>query len=104
MEFKHGFYVSESLDNISSDISEKHQDFATYTGTNPQDITEENAIIYDGKISSMRSFGYNLRHVAEAGFGYELGIYSTKVKMPQQNVALIHDNGSAFRQNTQTGV
>ncbi len=102
-EFKHGLYISDSLGNIGVDVSGKHQDFAAFTGSNPQSITEENANIYDGRISNMRSFGYNLRNVPEVGFGYEFGVYSTKVKIPQQNAALIHDNGSAFTKNTLTG-
>ncbi len=103
MQIKHGFYLSESLGNVSADISGKHQDFAKFIGDNPEDITEENATIYDARISNIRSFGYNLRYIPEVGFGYEFGIYSTKIKSPQQNAALIHDDGSPFKQNTATG-
>ncbi len=103
MTLKHGFYLSESLGDTKADIKGKHQDFVNFTGTNPQDITEENATIYDAEISSIRSFGYNLRYTPEVGFGYEFGIYSTKTKSPRQDVALIHDDGSAFKQNTLSG-
>ncbi|CAC9434897.1 hypothetical protein BHECKSOX2_545 [Bathymodiolus heckerae thiotrophic gill symbiont] len=97
MTLKHGFYLSKSAGSIDADISGKHQDFSAFTGTNPEDITEKNARIYDGKISNARSFGYNLRYTPKVGFGYELGLYFTKIKMPTQNAALIHDDGSAFK-------
>lgn len=100
--FKHGLYLSQSLNNISSDISGKHQDFANFIGTNPQAITEENANV-SGEISDYRSFGYNLRYAPEVGFGYEFGIYSTKIKIPTQDAALIHNDGTAFRVNTPAG-
>ncbi|SMN02188.1 hypothetical protein SPONN_561 [uncultured Candidatus Thioglobus sp.] len=103
MQLKHGFYLSESLGNSSADVSGMHQDFAAFIGTNPQAITEENATIYNGEISSVRSFGYNLRYVPEVGFGYEFGAYSSKIKIPQQDAALIHDDGTAFRANTVSG-
>lgn len=103
MTLKHGIYLSESLGNIQADISGKHQDFERFVRTNPEAITEENATVYDGKISDARSFGYNLRYVPKVGFGYELGLYLTKMKMPTQDAALIHDNGDAFKQFTATG-
>jgi len=103
MTLKHGIYLSESLGDIKADISGKHQDFGRFNGTNPSDITEKNATIYNGKISNARSFGYNLRYVPKVGFGYELGLYLTKMKMPTQGAALIHDNGDAFKELTPTG-
>ncbi|VVH64645.1 hypothetical protein BSPLISOX_2573, partial [uncultured Gammaproteobacteria bacterium] len=103
MTLKHGFYLSQSVGNIDADISGKHQDFAAFTGSNFGAITEKNATIYDGKISNSRSFGYNLRYTPKVGFGYELGLYLTKLKMPTQDAALIHDDGSAFTKNTLTG-
>jgi cytochrome oxidase Cu insertion factor (SCO1/SenC/PrrC family) len=33
----------------------------------------------------------------------QLGLYLTKLKMPTQDAALIHDDGSAFTKNTLTG-
>ncbi len=102
-EFKHGFYLSESLGNITAETDGKHQDFEAFVGNNPRDITEENANVYNGKVSNMRSFGYNLRYIEKVGFGYELGIYLTKIKIPQQKAGLIHDDGTAFRQNTASG-
>lgn len=101
--FKHGIYLSQSIGNIDADISGKHQDFSAFTGTNPQDITEENANIYNGQVSNYRSFGYNLRHTPKIGFGYEVGIYLTKIKLPTQQAALIHDDGIGFKQNTPSG-
>ncbi|SMN12406.1 hypothetical protein SPBRAN_853 [uncultured Candidatus Thioglobus sp.] len=100
MQLKHGFYISESLGSPSADVSGMHQDFAAFIGTNPEDITEENATVYNGEISSARSFGYNLRYMPEVGFGYEFGVYSSKIKIPQQDAALIHDDGTAFQANT----
>ncbi len=96
MNFKHGVYLSKSLDKITSDISGKHQDFAAFMGSNPNAITEENANIYDGKISDYSSFGYNFRYMPKIGLGYELGVYSTKIKIPKQMALLVHDNDSPF--------
>jgi opacity protein-like surface antigen len=48
----------------------------------------------------LRSFGYNLRYTPKVGFGYELGLYLTKLKMPTQKAALIRDDGSAFKNAT----
>jgi hypothetical protein len=59
-----------------------------------------NATIYDGEISNARSFSYNLRYTPKVGFGYELGLYLTKLKMPTQKAALIRDDGSAFKNAT----
>jgi len=112
MTLKHGIYLSESLRGINADISGKHKDTAAYQGKDrvPQlggslyaNLPTANASIYDGKISSARSFGYNLRYAPKVGFGYELGFYLTKMKMPTQNATLIHDNGDAFRKLTETG-
>ena len=104
MTLKHGIYLSQSLSDIKADISGKHRNTATYqgkdlggSGTPYANLPTANASIYDGKISNARSFGYNLRYAPKVGFGYELGLYFTKMKMPAQDVALIHDNGSAFQ-------
>ncbi|KAF3978733.1 MAG: outer membrane beta-barrel protein [Methylococcales symbiont of Iophon sp. n. MRB-2018] len=102
MQLRHGFHISGSLDNSSADVSGKHQDFAAFIGTNPEAITEENATV-DGKISSAFSFGYNLRYVPEVGFGCEFGVYLSRINIPKQDAALIHDDGTAFRANTLTG-
>lgn len=103
MKLKHGIYLSHSISSTTADTSGKHHDFANFIGTNPEAITISNANIYDGKISKIHSFGYNMRYLQEVGFGYELGIYVTKVSIPKQDAALIHDDGSAFKQNTPQG-
>ncbi|WXT99633.1 MAG: hypothetical protein Ctma_0337 [Catillopecten margaritatus gill symbiont] len=101
---KHGFYLSEGIGSINNaDISGTHNDYENFTGSNFQDITQANATVHDGKISTARSLGYNLRYTPKVGFGYELGLYVTELRMPQQNAALIHDDGSAFKKNTATG-
>jgi hypothetical protein len=51
MTLKHGVYLSQSIGSIDADISGKHQDFSAFVGNNPNDITEVNATVYDGKIS-----------------------------------------------------
>jgi len=110
MTLKHGIYLSQSLGDIKADLSGNHKDTATYYGkdlggfgTLYADLPTANASIYDGKISNTRSFGYNLRYAPEVGFGYELGLYFTKMKMPAQDVTLIHDNNSPFQKNTKNG-
>ncbi|CAC9519146.1 hypothetical protein [uncultured Gammaproteobacteria bacterium] len=103
MTLKHGVYLSQSIGSIDADISGKHQNFSDFVGNNPDAITEKNATVYDGKISDARSVGYNLRYTPKVGFGYELGLYFTKIKMPTQDAALIHDDGSAFKKNTTAG-
>ncbi len=101
--FKHGVYLSHSLGDIKADISGKHQDFSGFNG-DPASITEKNANIYNGKISSYRSLGYNLRYMPKVGFGYELGVYRTKIAMPKQLAALMHDDGTAFKKPTLSGL
>ncbi len=101
--FKHGFLVSSSVGDSTSDITGKHLDYGHFIGTNPEDITEENANILDALIERSTSFGYNLRYIPETGWGYEVGIYKTRIKSPRQEIALKHDDGSAFTQNTATG-
>ena len=112
MTLKHGFYLSQSVGNIDADMSGQHKDLATYQGKDANsnvggplyaNLDSVNATIYDGEISNARSFGYNLRYTPKVGFGYELGLYLTKLKMPTQDAALIHDDGSAFTKNTLTG-
>jgi hypothetical protein len=48
------------------------------------------------------------RHICintpKVGFGYELGLYLTKLKMPTQKAALIHDDGSAFKKITRVNL
>ncbi|CAC9436377.1 hypothetical protein [bacterium endosymbiont of Bathymodiolus sp. 5 South] len=109
MTLKHGFYLSQSAGNIDADMSGQHKDLATYQGkdANPSaggslyaGLPSASTTIYDGEISNARSFGYNLRYTPKVGFGYELGLYLTKLKMPTQDVALIHDDGSAFKKIT----
>ncbi len=102
MTLKHGVYLSQNL-GVSADISGKHQDFALFNGTNPEVITAKNATSNDGKISSIQSVGYNLRYTPKVGFGYEAGLYFTKIKMPRQNAALKHSDGSPFIKQTATG-
>ncbi|CAB5502369.1 hypothetical protein THERMOT_1600 [Bathymodiolus thermophilus thioautotrophic gill symbiont] len=88
MTLKHGFYLSSSVGSLKADISGKHNDYST--GINP---ISKNATVHDGKISNARSFGYNLRYAPKVGFGYEVGLYFTKIKMPTQNAALMTDDG-----------
>jgi hypothetical protein len=92
-----------NLREIQASLIAKHQDFALFNGTNPEVITAKNATSNDGKISSIQSVGYNLRYTPKVGFGYEAGLYFTKIKMPRQNAALKHSDGSPFTKQTATG-
>lgn len=102
-EFKHGFSINTNIGSTKGDISGKHLDYENFVGTNPQAITAQDANILDGLIDDSWSFGYNLRYIPQAGLGYEVGIYKTKTKLPTQDAALKHNDGSAFKQNTLTG-
>ncbi|AYQ57710.1 hypothetical protein MS2017_2053 [Bathymodiolus thermophilus thioautotrophic gill symbiont] len=95
MTLKHGFYLSSSVGSLKADISGKHQDFSGGLTENP---TNKNATVHDGKISNARSFGYNLRYVPKVGFGYEVGLYFTKIKMPTQDAALMNDDNGGYIQ------
>lgn len=102
-EFKHGFLIGTSTGNTKGDVRGKHLDYKNFIGNNLEAITEENANVLDALISSSRSVGYNLRSIPETGWGYEIGIYKTNIKISRQKNALKHDDGSAFTQNTATG-
>ncbi len=95
MTMKHGIYLSHNL-GMSADIEGKHQDFANYNGTNPQDIGAKEAKIHNGRMSSIRSIGYNFRATPVVGFGYEAGLYLMQIRMPRQNAALVDGDGNAF--------
>jgi len=91
MTLKHGFYLSSSVGSLKADISGKHDDYSTGKAI-------KNATVHDGKISNARSFGYNLRYAPKVGFGYEVGLYFTKIKMPTQDAALMNDDNGGYIQ------
>lgn len=102
-EWKHGIVVGTQVDDGSADISGQHKDYEGFVGNNPEVITDSNANILDGIISKSKVLGYNVRYIPKVGWGFEAGIYKRAVKSPRQNVALKHDDGSAFIVQTEFG-
>lgn len=86
---KHGIYLSLSK-TTKGDISGKHS--AQKNGMS----ADADATIKDGKLSAIKSFGYNFRSAPNRGLSYEFGIYSTKIKAPRQLTTLLGDDGNAL--------
>ena len=102
MTVRHGFYLGNDL-GVNVEVSGKHQDFTTFNGTNPEAIGVKNATITNGRISNITSVGYNFRYTSKVGFGYEAGLYYTKMNLREQYSALIGDDGKPFTVQTPTG-
>lgn len=85
---KHGLYIGISAKSMNADVSGKHLD---------KNGSAQNATINNSKVSKVHSFGYNIRYMPKVGFGYESGLYFTQISAPSQNVTLMHDDGTAFK-------